>query len=802
MAQLININSTEFRRCNLSAIQSGGTWASIVPDKNEIILISTTNLLTADGSGECDAYIKGDGTTLASALELKRINGDLEEEIDDLVNRFTDVENVSDNFDSYIWAYMNATNGNISAQAETSNRKLLFYRVLAGDKFRVTGILQNMGTNIYTYIGYYEGDTAPVAGNRGVVIEAYGAAQKTVDRELTFPENGWLIIGLTTLNQAERWQGLDWQVYKNIPVDYKEEIEANTAAIADIDERLTAVENQTELVNSLYNGNYNSYIWAYLNANNGTISAQAESTYRRIFLFKVKTGEKYHISAELVSASTLFGFLGFYAGDTAPVVWNTAVVLESYAATAKSVERELTFSENGWLMVATYNNVMDARYRNADLKVYKAEALDNSIGGLFLPSKLSAVVGDTMQIFKRSLFKGINPNEYDIKAKCTQGRDFPRYWEIAPTSAGTIQLQFDVLNYKRQSIAEAKAEVTIKAAPTSPSSMKRIAVFGDSLTQAGTWVAEAARRLLSSDAATATMPAGKHLSNLRFIGAMGTGNARYYGVGGWSWKSYTIQGSPAFRFQVTGVSSIVKGAKYTNNGHTYEVVENNTTNGSGNILCTTSAVTNTPTASGTLTRSSGTGDATITFTSAAADAANPLWDSQTQAISFQKYLSNIGESSVDCVVFLLGWNDMGADKTDFSEVQGYMETLIGALHTQFPNAIVKIMGLQLPSLNGGLADNYGSNGGYADKYGVIRSVFNYNEFLQSFCESEDYNSYVSYVDVASQFDSENNMPENSVQVNTRNAKTEERGTNGVHPANAGYYQIADVIYRDIVKTYC
>lgn len=71
MAQLININSTEFRRCNLSAIQSGGTWASIVPDENEIILISTTNSLTADGSGECDAYIKGDGNSLASVLELK-----------------------------------------------------------------------------------------------------------------------------------------------------------------------------------------------------------------------------------------------------------------------------------------------------------------------------------------------------------------------------------------------------------------------------------------------------------------------------------------------------------------------------------------------------------------------------------------------------------------------------------------------------------------------------------------------------------------------------------------------------------
>ena len=79
MAQLININSTEFRRCNLSAIQTGGTWASLVPDENEIILISTANALTADGSGNCDAYIVGDGTTAATALPLLQINeGDKE----------------------------------------------------------------------------------------------------------------------------------------------------------------------------------------------------------------------------------------------------------------------------------------------------------------------------------------------------------------------------------------------------------------------------------------------------------------------------------------------------------------------------------------------------------------------------------------------------------------------------------------------------------------------------------------------------------------------------------------------------
>jgi len=39
-------------------------------------------------------------------------------------------------------------------------------------------------------------------------------------------------------------------------------------------------------------------------------------------------------------------------------------------------------------------------------------------------------------------------------------------------------------------------------------------------------------------------------------------------------------------------------------------------------------------------------------------------------------------------------------------------------------------------------------------------------------------------------------------VNSRNSTTEVRGTNGIHPATSGYYQIADAVYRDFVRTFC
>ena len=107
------------------------------------------------------------------------------------------------------------------------------------------------------------------------------------------------------------------------------------------------------------------------------------------------------------------------------------------------------------------------------------------------------------------------------------------------------------------------------------------------------------------------------------------------------------------------------------------------------------------------------------------------------------------------------------------------------------------MGLQLPSMNGGLGANYGASGGYSDLWNVIRAVRRYNARLKELAEDASYSSFVDYVDIASQFDSENNMPEALTMVNTRNTKTEYLGTNGVHPANPGYYQIADVAYRRV-----
>ena len=136
---------------------------------------------------------------------------------------------------------------------------------------------------------------------------------------------------------------------------------------------------------------------------------------------------------------------------------------------------------------------------------------------------------------------------------------------------------------------------------------------------------------------------------------------------------------------------------------------------------------------------------------------------------------------------------------DNKNVIAQAKQFIDALHRDYPNAKVRIMGIQLPSLNGGTGANYGANGGYADTYGLVRGVFGLNLAYQEFANREEYKDFVEFVNVSTQFDNENNMPSTKVYVNTRSKKTEDRGTNGVHPTEEGYMQIADVAYRQLVR---
>lgn len=430
---------------------------------------------------------------------------------------------------------------------------------------------------------------------------------------------------------------------------------------------------------------------------------------------------------------------------------------------------------------------------------------------IYLPNKFYAVVGDTLQLFFQGIVDVVNISDYDIYAICGKGKTYPRYFSYTPTvdDIGTNVLTIYVKDRKGNVIGQASCNIVTVAAPASPMSMKSIFTFGDSLTSGGEWPGEAKRRLVGNS--TYDSITGKGLLNIDFFGYRNTvineQSVDYFGVGGWTWASYLNKGAGgAFRFYVSGVSQLSLGATYTNNGHSYTIQEINVTGDTGNIRCTTSSNTNTPSTSGTLTKSSGDGDATIAFASYETENANPLWDDTNNKMSFLPYVHDCGASTIDAVYVLLSWNGQEAWKEySVDDNTGHIanaKTFARTLHVEYPNAKLFIMGIQMPSDTGGLGANYGASGGYIDGYGLKKCALNYNKALQDLCNLDEFSPYCEFVAIAPQFDSHYNMPHYNTNVNIRSTIKEMLGSNGVHPSNSGYYQIADAVYRSIVANFC
>ena len=171
-------------------------------------------------------------------------------------------------------------------------------------------------------------------------------------------------------------------------------------------------------------------------------------------------------------------------------------------------------------------------------------------------------------------------------------------------------------------------------------------------------------------------------------------------------------------------------------------------------------------------------------------------------MSFVPYANEVSDSKIDVIYALLGWNQVTPAQTDFSALLSQVKSFADTLHSEFPTAKLKLMGLQVNSLNGGCGANYGAVGGWSDEYGIAVTVLNLNKAYQAFANQEGYSDFVEFIDISAQFDTDYNMPSGAKAVNTRNSETEVVGTNGVHPSIEGYYQIADAVYRNAIKELC
>jgi cell division protein FtsB len=178
---------------------------------------------------------------------------------------------------------------------------------------------------------------------------------------------------------------------------------------------------------------------------------------------------------------------------------------------------------------------------------------------------------------------------------------------------------------------------------------------------------------------------------------------------------------------------------------------------------------------------------------------SPFKKNSGTGISFKDYCTNNGYSHIDELYILMSYNGIGGSFKTFSMTEEPFKSakiLIDQFHQDFPNGKVTLLGIPQPSVNGGLGAYYNINQSYGDNYGQFVTVLNYNKQLENFAKDPNYASFVRYVDVKGQFDSEYNMPTEGKKVNNQNNTTEPVGNAmGIHPSNNGYMQIGDAFYR-------
>ena len=420
---------------------------------------------------------------------------------------------------------------------------------------------------------------------------------------------------------------------------------------------------------------------------------------------------------------------------------------------------------------------------------------------IYLAKEYQLVVGDNFQLFYQGVIRSLTYQKFTVHIDCVKGKPYPRYFEYCPKEdeVGTYEFKLTLTDDFNQTIEEGTTTLKVVKAKA-PSKKVNVLCVGDSLTFNGVWPCEGYRRFSKTGGA----PAGLGLENVNMIGTCKKdcdGEAiGYEGYGSWQWRHFVTH-------EVISPQSCIwvktKHNKDENDQHSVwmtgglkwvlESIEDGKLKfkrGEGNYSITPKVTDKFTHVDG------GIHPEDIEIESYEFEQSNPFFDVALNRNDFINYCNNHHFDGIDYCYILLTWNGQYKPfNHDFSNHEQYMVQFIDLLKKQYPNVKVRLIGIQCPSITGGIAANYGASGVYSNLFGEVSTAYFYDEFLEEFCARDKYKDFCKYVDSKAQFDTVYNMPSVMKPVNNRSTKMEAIGTNGVHPTMDGYLQLGDVFYR-------
>jgi len=375
----------------------------------------------------------------------------------------------------------------------------------------------------------------------------------------------------------------------------------------------------------------------------------------------------------------------------------------------------------------------------------------------------------------------------DVTNTAANGAQQRERWTWIPTGAQTTgTLSISACDKKTGAVLVSATTNQRAAASTAGSgTTKIINTIGDSLINGDT-ITQTVIDIAASDVMGVTM-----------IGTRGTGANKHEGRGGWTINDFSTVGRTFYSFTVSGVvtSPAINSTEYTNNGSTFRVQELALVAGSGTIICERTVGTNAPSASGTLTKSSGTGDATIAFSASSSVSGNPFWISG--ALNYPQYLVNNSLATPDWVVIHLGINDSFGYTSDVAVVDAAtvafvkLDSLITSIKAAGAGVKVALMIPTPPANQDAFAANYGTG---QTSWRYKRNIVLWaKEMITKYAGQEASRIYLVPTNTA--LDIVNGYPlSTSAPVNSRSSVMVQRQNNGVHPDTSGYQQIGDCLW--------
>ncbi len=187
---------------------------------------------------------------------------------------------------------------------------------------------------------------------------------------------------------------------------------------------------------------------------------------------------------------------------------------------------------------------MEAYVEELNRKFNSAGLVDSSIA-IHLAKEYHLVVGDTFQLFYRSIVQAVDPYGYYIRLKGTVGHAYNRYYEFQPqaSDAGkTYDLTVEVCDSNGNVFGTASTKLVINRDKVQNPVTKNILCVGDSLTANGVWVNQGATRYKTAG------------GQINLLGTVTSGGAKHEGHGGWQWSSYINDGDSPFKSTTTSTN--------------------------------------------------------------------------------------------------------------------------------------------------------------------------------------------------------------------------------------------------------